>query len=190
MNGHKITPEEDYNEILGPVWSGESMKPYINEGKLEPEQIQPNGIDLTADKVFVVVDGSVLSSVRDLNQKGDLIMQHNGHLHGLRKPGWFLSPGYYLIEWTEVVRIPDNAIGLISPRSTLVRIGGWICGAVWDRGYHGKGRSGLVLYNHLLFEQGTRLAQMIFINATKTGRTYDGQYQHEQLNQDATKKEK
>ena len=177
-------------KILGPVWSGKAMKPYINEGKLDPEQIQPNGIDLTVDKIFIVIGGSVLSCVPDLNERSELSEYHDGHLHGLRKTGWFLSPGYYVIEWTEVVRIPDNAIGLLSPRSTLLRIGGWVCGAVWDRGYHGKGRSGLILHNHLLFEQGTRLAQMIFINATKTGETYNGQYQYEQLNKNDTAKEK
>ena len=169
----------------GPVWSGEAMKLYINMGNLKPEQIQPNGIDLTADKILVPIGGSVLSEIKEnCVRKCELEETPPIEYAGIANKGWFLNAGYYVVEWTEVIKIPPDAVGLLSPRSTLLRLGGTICGAVWDRGYHGKGRSGLILYNHLLFERGTRLAQMIFIDASGVGKTYDGQYQHEQLNQD------
>lgn len=188
MSGHG-TLDMDM-EILGPVWSGKAMKPYINEGKLRSDQIQPNGIDLTVDKIFIVINEGILSSHSRPYDQVELEEYKPTGFHGIRERGWFLRPGYYLVEWTEKVRIPDNAIGLISPRSTLIRFGGTIHGALWDRGYFGKGRSGLILYHNLLLEQGIRLAQMIFINATTGDKTYDGQYQYEQLNKNDTAKKK
>ena len=185
MSGHEELKTD--TEILGPVWSGISMTPFINNGELDISQIQPNGIDLTVDKVFKLVTEAILSSTKATCEDAELQQYRAAHYHGIQDEGWVLNSGYYVIEWTETVRIPDNVIGLINPRSTLIRSGGTIHGALWDRGCYGKGRSGLMLHNSLLIEQGTRLAQLIFIHATKTNQAYEGRYMHEQLSKDDKK---
>ena len=56
----------------------------------------------------------------------------NGHR------GWSLPPGGYLVRYNEYVKIPKNTLGLVFPRSSLMRIGGMINTAVWDAGYAGQ----------------------------------------------------
>jgi len=177
-----------------PVWTGKDMVPYFRnpgtipmeiEGPLRSDQVQPNGIDLRLDKIFEVWGSPSLSSdpaFTEMPMHREILP---GQVAGLAEEGWYLdsgtTKGYYLVEWLETIEIPPNAVGLISPRSTLLRMGAWMAGSVWDRGYKGKGRSGLIIKQDLLLERGVRLAQMIFMNAKEDDTLYDGQYQHEQI---------
>ncbi len=150
---------------------------------IDAEQVQPNGIDLRVDRIFTQKIGPTLAAKKEHTDPGMLLEIQPEDLAGL-PPGnqsWFLDQIYYVVEWKETITIPKNAIGLLSPRSTLLRLGGTIVGAVWDRGYEGKGRSGLILGTPMLIQRGARLAQMIFIDAQEDDYLYEGQYQFEQM---------
>lgn len=169
------------------VWTGKNMAFLFSRevmNLIDNEQVQPNGIDLTVDKVFQQSQGPTLAKDKEFIDEGYLIALPSSDLAGLPddSKGWFLEAHYYIVEWTEVIHVPKNAIGLIFPRSTLLRLGGTICTAVWDRGYKGKGRSGLFLGVPMLLQHGTRLGQMIFIDAQEDEQLYDGTYQGENLN--------
>ena len=185
----------ELREYSPSVWTGEKMAGHFSHmivfenGSIiyspinHAEQVQPNGIDLTVDKVFMYSTGPVFTKDKELIEPGYLIEQLPDDLAGLPEDtkGWFLEPTHYLIEWREVITIPKDVIGLLSPRSTLLRVGSTITGALWDRGYEGKGRSGLIVGVSMLLEWGARLGQMVFIDAKKGEKLYDGQYQRENL---------
>lgn len=198
-NAAKPTDPNDRLVILGThfhdailqqnVWAGEVVKRWINRGKVPDEQITPNGVDLTVDKIFQQRGNVVLTKSKSRTDKGTLWeVPVQNTIAGLAgKEGWVLDTGYYTVQWAEHICIPRNAIGLLSPRSTLLRTCATIYGAVWDRGYHGIGQSGLHLFDIILLERGTPLAQICFLEASIGDKVYDGQYQGE--NVDATKEE-
>ena len=78
--------------------------------------------------------------------------------------------------------IPNNAAGIVLPRSSLLRMGANIYTALWDPGYKGKGVSLLKVFNPqgIVIERYARIAQLILIPAKSSGE-YSGKYQYEGL---------
>lgn len=200
MTGHDSVKLDEYHPS---AWTGKRMAGHFSHitvfengstlySPIDPRQIQPNGVDLTADKLFEQKKGPTFTREKKFIDPGYLLEQRPDDLAGLPdgSKGWFLERSWYLVEWREVIVIPKNAIGLIFPRSTLLRLGGTICTAVWDRGYQGKGSSGIIVCMPMLLEWGTCLGQMIFIDAQKDEQLYDGQYQFENLPDQETQKKK
>lgn len=141
---------------------------------LRESQVQPNGVDLTLDAVFsqiesgrVVRGGKTIGERRELPASGE--------------PGVFsLSPGGYVVRYAERVTIPENHVGFIYPRSSLMRNSCMVNTAVWDAGYSGRGEGLLQVFHDVELEVGARIAQIVFARAEHSG-TYDGSYQGENV---------
>ena len=91
-----------------------------------------------------------------------------------------LSPGGYVVRYSETVAIPEEHVGFIYPRSSLLRNSCMLDTAVWDAGYEGKGEGLLEVHHEIEIEAGARIAQIVFAAADHEG-TYDGSYQGENL---------
>ena len=139
---------------------------------LDEEQLQPNGVDLTAAKVYEQTAPGRIG--RDDKEIGDreAIEAVDGTFH--------LDPGAYIVQYGETVHIPDEHIGFIYPRSSLMRNSCMLHTAVWDAGYEGKGEGLLEIHHEIEIEQGVRIAQIVFAEADHEG-TYDGSYQGENV---------
>ena len=139
-------------------------------------QVQPAGVDLTLDEVEVFSSPFVLD-----NEKTELAeVKELSHSEGK----YNLKPGAYKITYSELVSIPTDAIGLVFPRSSLLRSGLTVCTAVWDPGYRGRGSGLLLVFNPFgaFLQKGCRIAQLIVIRtAKKPDFTYKGQYQNERI---------
>ena len=139
---------------------------------LDDHQIQPNGVDLTAAKIFRQTEPGRLG--------------REGKTVGDREPiepvdGTFeLDPGAYIVQYGETVHIPDEHIGFIYPRSSLMRNSCMLHTAVWDAGYEGKGEGLLEVHHEIEIEQGARIAQIVYAEADHEG-SYDGSYQGENV---------
>jgi len=94
---------------------------------------------------------------------------------------YHLDPGMYLVEFEELVKIPDNYMGLMWPRSSLLRCGVDMGTAVWDAGYQGVSKSSLIVHNTHGFniEVGTRIGHMVMVPCALASSLYAGQYQNE-----------
>ncbi|MHA1860698.1 MAG: dCTP deaminase domain-containing protein, partial [Candidatus Ranarchaeia archaeon] len=81
------------------------------------------------------------------------------------------------------VTIPQNAIGLVFPRSTLMRIGAMLYTAVWDPGYSGQGLGLFHVFNPhgINVSENARIAQLIFLTAEEGAAHYRGIYQNEKV---------
>lgn len=143
----------------------------------EKTQSQIAGFDLTAQEIFQLTDGGVL----DFDNQKRKIPEHE--ILPLENDTWKLKPGGYLVRYNEIVEVPLNAIGLVLPRSSLMRCGGTICSAVWDPGYKGRGIGLLIIHSKLKMYKNARIAQLIFIKTEKiSSKSYSGKYQNERIN--------
>ena len=139
---------------------------------LAAEQVQPNGVDLTVGAAFeqtapgrVSTDGKRVGERAELDPEG----------------GYYrLDPGGYVVRYGERLRVPDDHVGFVYPRSTLLRNSCMLNTAVWDAGYEGRGEGLLQVHRPVELEPGARVAQFVLARADHEGR-YDGSYQGERL---------
>nr|WP_248898000.1 deoxyuridine 5'-triphosphate nucleotidohydrolase [Haloplanus sp. XH21] len=136
------------------------------------DQVQPNGVDLTADAVFEITERGRIG--RDDKRIGDREeIQPDGD-------AYVLDPGGYVLRYGETVHIPEGHVGFVYPRSSLMRNGCMLHTAVWDAGYEGRGEGLLVVHHPVEIEPDARVAQLVFAEADHEG-TYDGSYQGENV---------
>lgn len=148
--------------------SGTYVADYVEP--LRDGQRQPNGVDLTVEEVF--------------EQVGPGRIDRGGKSIGDRQPidpaadSFRLSPGGYVVRYGETVTVPDDHVGFIYPRSTLLRNSCMLNTAVWDAGYSGRGEGLLEVHHDIELEAGARIAQFVLARADHAG-VYDGSYQGE-----------
>ena len=145
---------------------GESLSPITDN------QIQPNGVDLTAAAIYNQTTAGRIS--REETTIGDRreIDDDDGVFR--------LDPGAYILRYAETVRIPENHVGFIYPRSSLLRNACMLHTAVWDAGYEGKGEGLLEVHHGIEIETGARVGQLVFAEADHET-VYDGDYQGENI---------
>ena len=147
-----------------------------------PEQVQPNGVDLTLEAVFsqrepgrIGVDGKV---VGDRRRRREHVVEDFGTADATDP--YYLPSGGYVARYAEIVRIPDGHVGFILPRSSLMRNSCMLNTAVWDAGYEGRGEGLLQVHHDIEIERGARVAQLVLAEADHDG-TYEGSYQGENV---------
>ncbi len=139
-------------------------------------QIQPNGVDLTLDAVFEQIDPGRIG--RDGKEIGERQSVPRDERDEDGPETYYLTPGGFVVRYAETVRIPENHVGYIYPRSSLLRNSCMLNTAVWDAGYEGRGEGLLQVHHDVELERGARIAQLVLADAEHEG-TYDGSYQGE-----------
>lgn len=139
---------------------------------VDAEQIQPNGVDLTVAAVFDQVGPGRID--RDGKTVGD--RRERDPDNGVYR----LDPGGYIVRYGERITIPEDHVGFLYPRSSLLRNSCMLHTAVWDAGYEGRGEGLLEVHHDLELEPGARIGQLVLAEADHDGR-YDGSYQGEYL---------
>jgi dUTP pyrophosphatase len=157
-----------------------NKKPPLVGQMIDPGiQVQPNGIELTLQRVEVHESaGSVAfdNSERKLPQTKALDFGSDEWIH--------LPKGSYKIVFNEIVNMPKNIAAIAKPRSSLLRCGVTIETAVWDAGYSGRSESLLVVYNEKGFEakKNARVLQLLFFRLDEeVTKGYCGIYQNENV---------
>lgn len=176
--------------------------------ELDDEQIQPNGVDLKTNDVLTLGNTSALSqddkslptrtslplnspytSIESLQYTYDLTdaqatalkntIQHKEEPL-FENAFWLLEQGTYVAVYDEIIEIPDNHVGFVWPRSSIMRMGHMLNSAVWDGGYKGRGEGRLYVDNMFVLEKDARIGQIVFAKAN-TETQYEGQYQNERI---------
>jgi deoxycytidine triphosphate deaminase len=141
-------------------------------GITDAEQVQPNGVDLTLGGVERQVEpGRIDVDGKRIGERS-MIEPEDGY--------YALSPGGYVAQYGETVRVPAGHVGFVYPRSSLMRNSCMLNTAVWDAGYEGKGEGLLQVHHEVELAEGARIAQFVLAEADHEG-TYDGSYQGERL---------
>ena len=137
-----------------------------------PEQVQPNGVDLTLGAVFEQVSpGHIGREGKTIGERRELEPADGSYR---------LSPGGSVVRYADRIRVPDDHVGFLYPRSSLLRNSCMLDTAVWDAGYEGRGEGLLEVYHTITLERGARIAQLVLAEADHVGK-YDGSYQGENL---------
>lgn len=155
---------------------------YIEDG------IQQQGIDLRIDKLFK------LDGVGAVTISSGTVLPKSTEVHPLRYTGqgkfngaiigWMLAPGVYDIEFLEGIVIPNNRVGSLKTRSSLVRQGSYIKSGAFDAGFiTEKGGAMLYVYRNIIIEKGARVCQLMVDESREVGNTYDGQFQGDKQRQ-------
>lgn len=168
-----ILSRDDILKMLG------AMPPLVENLCDAPQQVQPNGIDLTLKEVALFSSPGSLgpsNQNRVLSGTSPLVFDGLGRID--------LSPGCYLITYNEVVNLPRNLMALAMPRSSLLRCGVSIHNAVWDAGYSGRSQSLMAVYNPQGFRlyRNARIVQMVFLFLShEVAEGYQGMFQGENI---------
>lgn len=144
---------------------------------VENEQIQPNGVDLTLETVFEQMDAGRIGATG--TEIGDRKTTESETVDEDRET-YYLEPGGYIVRYGETIEIPEEHVGFVYPRSSLMRNSCMLNTAVWDAGYEGTGEGLLQVHHDIEIERDARIAQIVFAPANHED-TYDGAYQHENL---------
>lgn len=138
-------------------------------------QLDCSGIKLTLAEVYKPLGPGTI----DLDSKS---IPNYETIQADDKGYYRLGLGSYIIRYGEYVKIPEDAIALAIPRSTLIRSGAMLFTAVWDPGYEGRGFGLLIVYNPhgLIIRRGAQVAQLVFIRMSEPSMLkYRGTYYKE-----------
>lgn len=140
------------------------------------EQIQPAGVDLTVDKIWKIDGAGELdfsNARRSIPSRIELEFSESKPIH--------LTSGPYIVKYGQKISIPDDSIGIVLPRSSLMRMGATLVSALWDPGYSGVGKGLLIVANPhgIKIHFNARIGQITFIKGKSSG-TYSGVYQNEE----------
>ncbi len=162
-------PENNFTAI----WMGDFSE-IIKDAIDMKTQSQVNGFDLSVKEIFSLEGEGIIdfdNSKRSLPDNVPIELVNDEY--------WSLTPGSYIVRYNEVVSVPMNAVGIIQPRSTLMRMGSTIIGAWWDSGYSGRGQGLLIVGRPIKIYKNARVAQIVFILSKKVDSGYSGTYQNE-----------
>ena len=156
----------------------EADPPLIEDYRDLESQLQPNGFDLTLREIALPqTQGRITVDNRQRLVSGlaPLVFDGLGSME--------LMPDAYIITYNEVVHMPNDVMALARPRSSLLRSGVTVHGAVWDAGYSGRSRSLMVVHNPRGFrvQRNAAVAQLIFLRLTGETEGYSGTYQGENV---------
>jgi dUTP pyrophosphatase len=136
------------------------------------ELVQPSGIDLRVDEVFLQLGpGSLIDNEKNLPK-----------IERLDPPLYVLKPKTaYLATIDRKIKIPKGCSMLYLPRSTLLRSFISVHTALGDPGFYGTLQ--FMLYNYGEFDytlkRGERIAQAVVFDVTGSGE-YNGSYQEQE----------
>lgn len=156
----------------------ENEPPLIEGYRNLDAQLQPNGFDFTVREVAMPQTAgriTVDNSQRVVSELAPLVFDGLGYLE--------LMPGAYIVTYNEIVHLPKNIMALAQPRSSLLRSGVTVYGAVWDAGYSGRSRSLMMVFNPRGFrlQKDAAIVQLVFMRLTGDTEGYSGTYQGENI---------
>ena len=122
-------------------------------------QLQPNGFDLTLAEIAAFSEPGILGETnaqRFLAEATTLSFAADGTLR--------LDQGAYRVTFNETVNLPLDIMTLGQSRSSLLRSGVAIHGAVGDAGYRGRYQALMVVYHQGGFTvaRNARVLQLVF----------------------------
>lgn len=141
-----------------------------NLDKVQPQDIQPNAVDLRLGKVFKIhnVEFVIDETKKQHRGSSEIMVAKDGYYH--------LPPGLYEVIMENQIEVSTGEAGWVITRSTLNRNGVFLTSGLYDSGYNGV--MAAVMHVHcgpMKIKPGTRIGQYINFEA-ETVHLYAGDY--------------
>lgn len=156
------------------VWIGEKTAEYVTGNK----KINPNGVDVGISEIWKF-DDSVCATINGNTREVDIpkieIKPDNNDYYNLES-------GFYEVRIANQIEIPENAVGIMFPRSTLNRLATvHSTSAIWDSGYVGYGTQSVYIPIKMLkIHKNEFWFQFMLLSTSELVKTtYDGHWQNE-----------
>ncbi len=158
------------------IFSGDEVSELINkvESVDSGQQIQPAGFDVTVSRAYTYPKSvfTIGVSKSENSKVEELLPNQEGYYE--------FGIGAYMLELNEITTIPKDAIGILLPRSTLLRNGIDVRTALFDPGYSGQPKVMLVCHRPLKLQRFSRIGQLVLLKSDREfSKGYNGQYQGE-----------
>jgi deoxycytidine triphosphate deaminase len=138
---------------------------------VQPDDVQPNAVDVRLDKVFQLGGG-----LFTISEDGK---QHRGNIELLAdEDGWFFleENQSYEVVMSNIIAVGEGEAGWVVSRSTLIRNGCFLTSGLYDSGYEGVIAACLhVRGGDMMVKRGTRIGQYLSFNSESL-HLYDGDY--------------
>lgn len=143
---------------------------------VNPDNIQPNSIDLTVASVYTISGPLVLFAGKEKRRQLPEYFPLKTFLYeGVEM--FKLEPGYrYQVEFKEVLDLPSSVCGLTLVRSSMAKSGCNGENGLFDSGYKGPCGMMVSVQEESYIEIGASIAQMLFFS-TDAAKMYSGFYQ-------------
>jgi deoxycytidine triphosphate deaminase len=141
-----------------------------NLSAVQPQDIQPNAVDLRLGKIFQIKSREFIIDETQKVHRGSVPID-------VRSDGYFhLEPGCYEVIMENEIEVAEGEAGWVITRSTLNRNGVFLTSGLYDSGYQGV-MAGVMHVNGgmMKIRPGTRIGQYLTFDA-ETIRMYDGDY--------------
>ncbi len=142
-------------------------------------QITPNGFDLTVGEIHRLEDSGKLdfsNSEREIPETEPIEPEKKDPEDDY---GWWeLEAGVYKIVFNEKVKVPKDLVGVMEPRSSLLRMGAFTVNGFWEAGFEGTGECLLKVENSegIEIKENARICQIAFTEMEEVEKGYDGRY--------------
>lgn len=158
------------------ILSGEEIAPLVQKVLLAEsgEQKQPAGYDVTVNNIhsFPKTKFNLGIAKSENSILNDVPLVDGNYFD--------LDEGAYFVDLNEITTIPKDAIGILLPRSTLLRNGLDVRSALFDPGYSGQPKVMLVCHRPAKIQRFTRIGQLVILKSDgEFSSHYTGQYQGE-----------
>lgn len=160
------------------ILSGDEIDPLIKKvvSADSGEQKQPAGYDVTVSNIQSYPQTRFTVGI-EKGESSALIQ-----IPAISEGAYYfdLDPGAYFVELNEITTIPADAIGILLPRSTLLRNGLDVRTALFDPGYSGQPKVMLVCHRPARIQRFARIGQLVIIKSDREfSSKYSGRYQGE-----------
>lgn len=137
---------------------------------VQPEDVQPNAVDLRLGKVLWIASNTFTIDEDQKIHRGTVEMR-------LDDDGYYrLEPGHYEVVMENKITVGDGEAGWVITRSTLNRNGVFLTSGLYDAGYKGTMAGVMhVTIGPMRIKPGTRIGQYLSFEA-QTLHLYNGSY--------------
>jgi dUTP pyrophosphatase len=157
--------------------TGHQIKQYLKDNGTNYYKVNQVGIDLSVNKIEKIIGGVMVFQDKTVVNPELFINIELMNIEGRKM--WRLERGAYALTFNEGVKIPADATGFITSRSSIYRGGAKINSPVWDPGFETDvmGTTMFVESETIFIEENARVGQFYMITNPIPQELYNGQFQ-------------
>lgn len=157
--------------------TGHQVFQYMEMNGTDYHKVNQVGIDLSVKKIEKIIGGVMVFQEKTVVNPELFTNVELTNIEGRKM--WRLERGTYALTFNEGVKIPANATGFITSRSSIYRGGAKINSPIWDPGFETREMGTTMFLNAetIFIEENARVCQFYMITNPIPQELYNGQFQ-------------